>query len=103
MPASAARHFYHSAPRTHGKVATRCVKYCHKSAPPSPPFNCNLVKHVQSRSVDRPVARNCSPWRLACDNVLSHTHTVEIDRHLEREALPHPARWQAFEADVTAP
>jgi hypothetical protein len=33
-----------------GKDGTRWVKYCHKSAPPSPRFNYNLVKYVQSKS-----------------------------------------------------
>src|SRR5713226_8393706 len=73
----------------HGKVATRCVKYCHKSAPPSPPFNCNLVKHVQSRSVDQPFARNCSSCRFVCDNLLYNTL-------IKRGAVPSPAKHQSF-------
>src|ERR1700731_3746977 len=41
--------FVSSRAEAHGKIGTRCVKYCHKCAPPSPRFNCNLVNYVQSK------------------------------------------------------
>jgi hypothetical protein len=41
--------FVSSRAEADGKIGTRCVKYCHKSAPPSPRFNCNWVKYLQSK------------------------------------------------------
>ncbi len=37
-----------------------------------------------------------------CENSGRTPSLRTLRRDLEREALPHPARWQAFEADVTA-
>jgi hypothetical protein len=43
--------FVSSRAEAYGRIGTRRVKYCHKRAPPSPRFNCNLVKYFSQNSL----------------------------------------------------